>query len=348
MADPESMSIMDPVAVRRIMYRQALQEALAEEMERDARVFILGEDILDPWGGSFKVTEGLSTRFGVERVRETPISEEAIVGCAVGAALIGMRPVAEIMFSDFAALAMDQIVNQAAKARYMSGGQVEVSLVIRTAGGASRSAAAQHSQSLEAWFCHVPGLKVVMPSNPYDAKGLLKSAIRDPDPIIFIEHKMLYAERGPVPEGEYLVPLGLADVKRAGTDVSIIATSRQVQHALEAAEVLQRESGIDAEVIDVRTLYPLDRSTLVDSVHKTGRAVIVSEAVLRGSYSAELASILSEDAFAELKAPVVRVGAHNTPVPFAPELERYVLPDVERIVAAVRRLCDYSKGRTYG
>jgi pyruvate/2-oxoglutarate/acetoin dehydrogenase E1 component len=323
---------------RRIMYRQALQEALAEELERDPRVFVLGEDILDPWGGSFKVTEGLSTRFGLERVRETPISEEAIVGCAVGAALAGMRPVAEIMFSDFAALAMDQIANQAAKARYMSGGQAEMSLVVRTAGGASRSAAAQHSQSLEAWFCHVPGLKVVMPSTPYDAKGLLKSAIRDPDPVIFIEHKMLYAHRAPVPEGEYLVPLGVADVKREGTDVSLIAMSRQVHNALEAAAVLQAEHGLSAEVVDVRTLYPLDRATLVASARKTGRVAIVSEAVTRGGYSAELASVIGEEAFGHLRAPVARVGALNTPLPFAPPLENHVLPSVARIVAAARSL----------
>lgn len=320
-------------ATRRIMYRQALQEALAEEMARDERVFVLGEDILDPWGGSFKVTEGLSTRYGTERVRETPISEEAIVGCAVGAALGGMRPVAEIMFSDFAALAMDQIANQAAKARYMSGGQVEVPLVIRMAGGASRSAAAQHSQSIEAWFCHVPGLKVVMPATPRDAKGLLKSAIRDPDPVVFIEHKMLYAQRGPVPTEEYLVPLGVADIKRAGDDLTIVAFSRQVINALTAADVLARDHGIAAEVIDVRTLVPLDRETIVRSVARTGRALVVSEAVTRGGFSAELASVIGEATFDELKAPVARVGAHNTPLPFAPALEEHVLPNPDRIVS---------------
>jgi pyruvate/2-oxoglutarate/acetoin dehydrogenase E1 component len=324
---------------RRIMYRQALQQALAEEMERDERVFVLGEDILDPWGGSFKVTEGLSTRFGTERVRETPISEEAIVGCAVGAALGGLRPVAEIMFSDFAALAMDQIVNQAAKARYMSGGQAEVPLVIRMAGGASRSAAAQHSQSLEAWFCHVPGIKVVMPATPYDAKGLLKAAIRDPDPVIFIEHKMLYAGRGAVPTDEYLVPLGKADVKREGDDLTIVAMSRQVVNALQAAEVLARDHGIAAEVIDLRTLVPLDHETIVRSAARTGRALVVSEAVTRGGFSAELASLIGERAFHALKAPVERLGARNTPVPFAPALEDHVLPSLDRIVAAALRLC---------
>lgn len=331
---------MPPVAetTRRIMYRQALQQALAEEMARDERVFVLGEDILDPWGGSFKVTEGLSTRYGTERVRETPISEEAIVGCAVGAALGGMRPVAEIMFSDFAALAMDQIVNQAAKARYMSGGQVEVPLVIRMAGGASRSAAAQHSQSIEAWFCHVPGLKVVMPATPYDAKGLLKASIRDPDPVVFIEHKMLYAQRGPVPTGEYLVPLGVADVKRAGDDLTIVATSRQVVNALDAAETLAGEHGIGAEVIDVRTLVPLDRETIVRSVARTGRALVVSEAVTRGGFSAELAALIGEAAFRDLRAPVARVGAQNTPLPFAPALEDHVLPNPDRIATAALRL----------
>lgn len=324
---------------RRIMYRVALQEALAEEMERDPSVFVLGEDILDPWGGSFKVTEGLSTRFGTERVRETPISEETIVGCAVGAALVGMRPIAEIMFSDFSALAMDQIVNQAAKARYMSGGQADVPLVVRTAAGASKSAAAQHSQSLEAWFCHVPGLKVVMPASPADAKGLLKSAIRDPDPVIFIEHKMLYAKRGPVPKDDYLVPLGKADITREGSDLTIISASRQVDQCLKASEILEEEHQLSAEVIDMRTLFPLDRATLVGSAAKTGRCMVVTEASLRGSYASEVAAVISDEAFDDLARPVARVGARNTPIPFAPGLEEYVLPSVEDILDSATQLC---------
>jgi pyruvate/2-oxoglutarate/acetoin dehydrogenase E1 component len=323
--------------MRELLLRQALNEALAEEMERDPRVFVLGEDILDPWGGTFRVTEGLSTRFGTERVRETPISEAAIVGCAIGAALCGMRPVAEIMFSDFTAMAMDQIVNQAAKLRYMTGGQVSVPIVLRTAGGAGRASAAQHSQSLEAWFAHVPGLKVVMPATPGDAKGLLKAAIRDPDPVIFIEHKMNYGTRGPVPDDDYVIPLGVADVKRAGKDVTVIATSRQVLRALEAAEQVARADGIDAEVIDPRTLYPLDRSTIVASVRKTTRAVVVSEAPKRGGWGAELVSQIVDGAFDYLDAPIVQVAAPNTPIPFAPTMEEFVVPDVADIVAGIRQ-----------
>jgi pyruvate/2-oxoglutarate/acetoin dehydrogenase E1 component len=319
------------------LLRQALNEALAEEMARDPRVFILGEDIIDPWGGTFRVTEGLSTRFGSERVRETPISEAAIVGCAIGAALVGMRPVAEIMFSDFTAMAMDQIVNQAAKLRYMAGGQVSVPIVIRTAGGAGRASAAQHSQSLEAWFTHVPGLKVVMPSTPYDAKGLLKAAIRDPDPVIFIEHKMSYGTRGLIPDEDYVVPLGVADVKRAGKDLTVIATSRQVLRALAAAEQVAREDRFDVEVIDPRTLYPLDKATIMSSVRKTTRVVIVSEAPKRGGWGAELLSQIVEDAIDYLDAPIVQVAAPNTPIPFAPVMEEFVVPNVADIVTGIRK-----------
>jgi pyruvate/2-oxoglutarate/acetoin dehydrogenase E1 component len=319
------------------MLRQALNEALAEEMAADERVFLLGEDVIDPWGGTFRVTEGLSTRFGLERVRETPISEAAIVGCAVGAALLGMRPVAEIMFLDFAAQAMDQIVNQAAKLRYMTGGQASVPLVVRAAGGAGRASAAQHSQSLEAWFAHVPGLKVVMPSTPYDAKGLLKAAIRDPDPVIFIEHKMAYTVRGEVPEGEYTVPLGVGDVKRPGRDLTVIATSRQVLRALEAAEVVAREDGCEVEVVDPRTLYPLDRATILSSVGRTHRALVVHEGPKRCGWGAELAALLTEEAFDDLDAPVVRVAGRNTPVPFAPVMEDFVIPSVGDIVEGMRR-----------
>jgi pyruvate/2-oxoglutarate/acetoin dehydrogenase E1 component len=320
------------------MIREALNEALAEEMAADPRVFLLGEDIIDPWGGTFRVTEGLYTRFGAERVRETPISEAGIVGCAIGAALVGMRPVAEIMFLDFAAMAMDQIVNQAAKLRYMTGGQTSVPIVIRTAGGAGRASAAQHSQSLEAWFCHVPGLKVVMPSTPHDAKGLLKAAIRDPDPVLFIEHKMAYSSRGPVPDGEYVVPLGAADVKRAGRDLTLIATSRQVLNALEAAERVAAEDGFDVEVIDPRTLYPLDKRTILASVRKTNRVLIVHEAARRGGWGAEMLATIEEEAFDDLDAPIARVAAHNTPIPFAPAMEEFVIPSVDDVVAGIRRV----------
>ena len=323
--------------MRELLLREALNEALREEMECDPRVFLLGEDVIDPWGGTFRVTEGLSTRFGPERVRETPISEAAIVGCAIGAALLGMRPVAEIMFLDFTAIAMDQIVNQAAKLRYMTGGQVSVPIVIRTAGGAGRASAAQHSQSLEGWFTHVPGLKVVLPSTPYDAKGLLKAAIRDLDPVIFIEHKMNYGTRGPVPEEDYVVPLGKADVKRTGKDLTVIATSRQVIRALEAAEQVAREHGYDLEVIDPRTLFPLDKRTILDSIKKTNRALIVYEEARRGGWGAELYAQIVEDAFDDLDGPIVRVAAQNTPIPFAPVMEDFVIPQVEDIVAGIRR-----------
>ncbi len=322
--------------MRQIQYREAIREALREELLRDESVFLLGEELIDPWGGTFGVTKGLSTEFGEERIRNTPISEAAIIGCAIGAALVGMRPVAEIMFSDFIACAMDQVVNQAAKIRYMSGGQVSVPIVIRAAGGSGRASAAQHSQSLEAWFVHVPGLKVVMPSTPYDAKGLLKAAVRDPDPVLFIEHKMMYNDRGPVPEEEYLVPLGVADVKRPGRDVTVVATSRMVPRALAVAEKLAAEEGLDIEVIDPRTLVPLDRRTIVESVQKTHRLVIVHEAVERGGFGAEIASIVGTEAFTYLDAPILRVAAANTPVPFAPQLEEFLVPDERRIETAIR------------
>ncbi len=322
--------------MRELLLREALNEALREELRQDPRVFLLGEDIIDPWGGTFRVTEGLYTEFGPERVRETPISEAAIVGCAIGAALLGMRPVAEIMFLDFAAIAMDQIVNQAAKLRYMTGGQTSVPIVIRAAGGAGRASAAQHSQSLEAWFTHVPGLKVVMPSTPYDAKGLLKAAIRDPDPVIFIEHKMAYSTKGPVPEEDYVIPLGKADVKRPGKDLTLVATSRQVLRALEAAERVAIEDGYDVEVVDPRTLYPLDLETILASVRKTHRVLIVHEAARRGGWGGELLAQIVEHAFDDLDAQIIRVAAENTPIPFAPPMEEFVIPQVDDIVAGIR------------
>ncbi len=322
--------------MRELLLREALNEALREELRQDPRVFLLGEDIIDPWGGTFRVTEGLYTEFGPERVRETPISEAAIVGCAIGAALLGMRPVAEIMFLDFAAIAMDQIVNQAAKLRYMTGGQTSVPIVIRAAGGAGRASAAQHSQSLEAWFTHVPGLKVVMPSTPYDAKGLLKAAIRDPDPVIFIEHKMAYSTKGPVPEEDYVIPLGKAVVKRPGKDLTLVATSRQVLRALEAAERVAIEDGYDVEVVDPRTLYPLDLETILASVRKTHRVLIVHEAARRGGWGGELLAQIVEHAFDDLDAQIIRVAAENTPIPFAPPMEKFVIPQVDDIVAGIR------------
>ncbi len=323
--------------MREILYREALNEALREEMERDERVFVLGEDVADPFGGVYKVTVGLSDVFGTDRVRNTPLSEVAIMGATLGSALTGMRPVAELMYIDFTAVCMDQIVNQIAKLRYMTGGQAVLPLVIRTQGGAGRSSAAQHAQSLGAWFVHTPGLKVVMPSTPEDAKGLLKTSIRDDNPVLFIEHKLLYNEKGPVPEDEYTIPLGVADVKRPGTDVTVIATSRMVLRSLNAAEQLEKE-GISVEVVDPRTLVPLDEERLLESVRKTNRVVIVHEACRRGGVGAEIAAMIQEKAFDYLDAPIERVGAADVPVPFAPIMEDFVIPGEGRIMDAVRRV----------
>lgn len=315
---------------------QAVNEALAEEMERDPRVFLIGEDI-GLHGGAFGVTKGLFQRFGPERVRQTPISEAAIVGAALGAALVGARPVAELMYIDFVTLAMDQVVNQAAKVKYMFGGKARVPMVIRAPFGAGRGNAAQHSQSLEAWFCHVPGVKVVMPSSAADGKGLLKSAIRDDNLVIFLESKHLYFQKGPVPEGEYTVPLGVAEVKRAGRDVTVVATGWMVNLALRAAEGLAAE-GIDVEVVDPRTLWPLDKEAILNSVRKTGRLVVVHEAVKRFGFGAEVAALVTEsDAFDYLDAPIERVAAAEVPVPFSKALEDLYLPDQEKIIAACRR-----------
>ncbi|MBI3989497.1 MAG: alpha-ketoacid dehydrogenase subunit beta [candidate division NC10 bacterium] len=322
--------------MREITYREAVREALREEMRRDPSVFLLGEDIAE-FGGSYKVTQGLLDEFGPERVRNTPISEAAIVGAALGAALVGMRPVAEIMYVDFMAIAMDQIVNQMAKIRYMFGGKAKAPAVIRTQGGTGRSSAAQHAQSLEAWFVHVPGLKVVQPSTPYDAKGLMKASIRDDNPVIFLEHKLLYAEKGLVPEEEYVIPLGKADIKRPGKDVTVVATSRMVLKALNAAKDLEQE-GIDVEIIDPRTLTPLDEDTILESVKKTGKLVVVHEAVRRCGIGAEIAATVAEKAFDYLDAPVKRVTALDTPMPFNPKLEAFVTPDEDKIKRAIREL----------
>jgi pyruvate dehydrogenase E1 component beta subunit len=323
--------------MRKITYREALREALREEMHRDPTVFLLGEDIGKFWGGAFKVTEGLAEEFGDERVRDTPISESAIIGTGVGAAITGMRPVAEIMFGDLTALAMDQIANQAAKICYMFGGQAKCPLVIRTPFGAGVNIASHHSQSLEAWFMHVPGLFVAMPSTPYDAKGLLKTAIRGNNPVFFCEHKLLYPTVGEVPEEEYTVPFGVADVKREGSDVSVVATSYMVHKALRVAEAFQKE-GLNVEVIDLRTLTPLDRQAIVKSVKKTGRIVIVSEDCRTAGVGAEVAAVVAEEALDYLDAPVKRVCEPDTPIPFSPPLEQYVIPDEKRITKAIKEV----------
>ena len=315
-------------------YREALRAALLEEMESDETVFCVGEGIGER-GGSYKVTEGLLARFGPGRVIDTPLSEAGFVGLGVGAAIAGRRPVVEILFIDFLLQTMDQVVNQAAKYRFMSGGEGRVPLVIRTQGGTGNSLAGQHSQSLEALYYHIPGLKVVMPATPADAKGLLKSAIRDEDPVIFIEHKLLYMTDGEVPEGDYLIPLGKADIKRAGTDVTLVAWSHMVLKSLQADEELATE-GISVEVIDLRTLVPMDIPCIIESVRRTGRLVVAQEAVKRGGVGSDVAAIVAEPAFDSLKAPIIRVAGMNTTIPFNLALEKAAVPQVADIVAGVR------------
>ncbi|MEM3657538.1 MAG: alpha-ketoacid dehydrogenase subunit beta [Candidatus Hadarchaeum sp.] len=322
--------------MKEISMRDAIREALWEEMERDPNVFLIGEDI-GVMGNIFGITADFIKKFGKERVRDTPLSESAIIGCAIGAAMTGMRPVAEIMYMDFIGCCFDAVCNQAAKIRFMSGGKVKVPMVIRTNCGAGFQAAAQHSQSWEAIFMHVPGIKIAIPSTPYDAKGLLKTAIRGDDPVLFLEHKMLYFTKGLVPEEEYLIPFGKADVKKEGKDITIVATLAMVQKALKAADILAKE-GIEAEVIDPRTLVPFDKQTIINSVKKTGRIVIVTEENKRGASSAEIASIIAEEAWSWLKAPIKRIGAPNTPVPFSPPLENYYIPNEEKIIEAVKEL----------
>lgn len=325
-----------PAATREMFYNEALGDALRLEMERDDRVVVLGEDIAEH-GGAFQVTAGLLERFGPTRIRQTPISELGIVGTAVGAALTGLRPVVELMYVDFAGLAMDQLVNQAAQNRFMFGGQARVPMVMRTQGGTGRGNAAQHSKSLEAWFTHVAGLKVVMPSTPADAKGLLTAAIRDDDPVIFIEHKLLYRTKGEVPVGEHVVPLGKADVKRTGGALTIIAWSRHVLLALEAAKQLAAD-GIEAEVVDLRTLVPFDKEAVLASVRKTHRALVVHEAIRRSGYGAEVAATIAEEAFDDLDAPPRRLAGLETPIPYAQHLEKTVVPQVEDVVIAAKEL----------
>ena len=325
------------MTVREIRYSEAVREAMVQEMERDETVFLIGEDI-GAYGGAFQVTHGMLEQFGSERIIDTPITELGIAGAATGAALVGMRPIAEIMFMDFVPLASEQLVNQAAKMRFMFGGKATVPLVLRAPIGSGTGAAAQHSQSLENWFVHIPGLKVVMPSTPYDAKGLLIASIRDDNPVIFLEHKLLYKDQGNVPNRPYTIPLGSADVKRKGTDLTIIATSVMVKRALEAAEKLV-ELGIEAEVIDPRTLKPLDTETIIQSVINTGRALIVHEAVQTGGFGGELsATIVESEAFGYLEAPVVRLAGREIPIPYNRTLEHHSVPQVEDIVEKARDL----------
>jgi pyruvate/2-oxoglutarate/acetoin dehydrogenase E1 component len=321
---------------RQIMYRDALNEALKEEMQRDDKVFIMGEGIGDR-GGSYKVTVDLLKQFGKERVIDTPIAENGFTGAGIGAALTGMRPIVEILFIDFSMLVLDQIINQAAKIRFMSGNTARVPLVIRTQGGVGNGLAAQHSQSLEAIFYHIPGLKLVMPSTSYDAKGLLKAAIRCDDPVIFIEHKLLYMNKGEVPEEEYTIPLGQADIKKSGKDLTIIAWSGMIPKVLNAAEILTKE-GIDAEVVDPRSLVPLDKMTIINSVKKTEHVLIVQEAVRRGGVGSDISSIIQEEAFDYIDSPVRIFGGLNIPCPFNLNLEKTVIPQVDEIVKAAKEV----------
>jgi acetoin:2,6-dichlorophenolindophenol oxidoreductase subunit beta len=324
------------IATREIALGEAVREALAEEMRRDPRVLVIGEDVAEA-GTAFKVLNGLVDEFGPERVLDTPISEAGFTGIAVGAAMTGLRPVVDIMFGDFIGLTMDQMVNQAAKVHYMSGGKWKVPMVMRATLGATRRSAAQHSQSLHAWMCHVPGLKVVLPSTPYDAKGLLKSAIRDDNPVVFFEDKMMFRLKGPVPAEDYTISLGVADIKRAGEDITIVATSSMVQIALGAAKLLE-EYDISAEVIDPRTLWPLDEKTLIESAQKTSHVIIVDEGYGRYGATAELASVIAEGAFFDLEAPVKRMGAMHVPIPFSPPLEDATVPTERSVFEAARAL----------
>jgi pyruvate dehydrogenase E1 component beta subunit len=323
--------------MREITYLEAIREAMTQEMERDERVFIIGEDI-GAYGGAFGATFGMLEQFGPERILDTPITELALTGAATGAALVGMRPIAEIMFMDFITLASEQLVNQAAKLRFMFGGRATVPMVLRTPSGSGTGAAEQHSQSLEAWFVHIPGLKVVQPTSAYDAKGLLLAAIRDDNPVLFVEHKLLYKTKGDVPEEPYTIPLGVADVKRSGRDLTIIATGVMVPRSLEAAALLAEE-GIEIEVVDPRTLRPLDTETIIKSVIKTGKVLIVHEAVKTGGFGGELAGVIAEsEAFGYLDAPIVRLAGQEIPIPYNRNLERAAVPQIEDIVAKAREM----------
>jgi pyruvate dehydrogenase E1 component beta subunit len=324
-------------AVRELTYGEAVREAIAEEMRRDTRVFLIGEDVAEA-GHPFKVLLGLVQEFGTDRIIDTPISEPGYAGIGVGAAMTGMRPIVDIMFGDFITLTMDQMVNQAAKAHYMSGGKIKVPIVFRTTLGATRRSAAQHSQSLQAWVSHVPGLKVALPSTPHDAKGLMKAAIRDDSPVVIFEDKMMYRMKGPVAEGDFTIPFGVADVKRAGRDITIVATSSMVQVALGAAKLLE-DSGISAEVIDPRTTAPLDKETLIASAKKTSRALVVDEGYERYGVTAEIASVIADGAFYYLDAPIKRMGAMDVPVPFSPVLEDLTVPTEKTVFETAVALC---------
>ena len=320
--------------MREITYRDAIREALREEMRRDDRVFVMGEDVA-VYGGLFKVTEGLLAEFGPERVFDTPLSESVLVGAAVGASLMGMRPIAEVMFADFTTVAMDAIVNHAAKINYMSGGETPAPLVLRMAYGAGPRWGSHHTQSVESWIANVPGLTIVMPTTPYDAKGLMKAAIRTPNPVIFLEHKLLYGKKGEVPEGEYIVPIGKAEIKRPGNAVTVVASGLMVDRALGAARTMADE-GISAEVIDLRSIQPLDEDTILASVEKTGRLVIVHEAPVRGGFGGEIAAVVANKGLGFLDAPIERVGAPWTPVPFGKVLVDAYVPKEDDIIQAVR------------
>ena len=322
---------------REITFSQAINEALTEEMRRDESVFIIGEDVAEA-GTPFKVLSGLVEEFGTDRVIDSPISESGFTGIGVGAAMTGMRPVVDIMFGDFMTIIMDQIANQAAKIHYMSGGKLKVPMVVRTNLGASRRSAAQHSQSLHVWLSHIPGLKVILPSTPYDAKGLMKTAIRDDNPVVFFEDKMMFQDKGKVPEGDYTIPFGVADIKKEGTDITLIGTSSMVQVALEAADHLAQVD-ISAEVIDPRTILPLDKKTLIDSAIKTSRTIVIDEGYSSYGVTAEIASIIADGAFYHLETPVKRIGAMDVPIPFSPVLEDLTIPSSKMVVNMAKTLC---------
>lgn len=331
------MSMLTKQTMREISFSQATNEAIREEMRRDERVFLIGEDVAET-GTPFRVLAGLVEEFGKDRIIDSPISEAGITGICVGAAMTGMRPIVDIMFGDFLTLTMDQMVNQAAKIHYMSGGKLQVPMVLRTTLGATRRSAAQHSQSLHAWVSHVPGLKVVVPSTPYDLKGLLKTAIRDNNPVIFFEDKLSFPLKGPVPEEEYTIPFGVADIKREGTDITLVALSSMVDVALAAAEQLA-EIGISVEVVDPRTTLPLDHKTIIESAKKTSRAIVVDEGYEQYGVTAEIASIIADGAFYYLDAPIKRMGAMNVPIPFSPPLEDLTVPTVDKVTDLAKVLC---------
>ena len=335
---PDLMAPAAGVTTRELTFGEAVREAIAEEMRRDPRVCLMGEDVAEA-GTTFKVLKGLVDEFGKDRIIDTPISEAGFTGLGVGAAMAGVRPIVDIMFGDFLTLIMDQLVNQAAKIHYMSGGKWKVPMVVRATMGATRRSAAQHSQSLHAWAAHVPGLKVVVPSTPADAKGLLKSAIRDDNPVVFFEDKISYTKvKGPVPAGDVVIPFGVADVKREGADITLVGTSSMVQVALEAAAMLEA-IGVSAEVVDPRTLWPLDEDTLVRSVQKTSRCIVIDEGYGRYGVTGELASVIAEKAFYELDGPVRRIGAMHVPIPFSPPLEDATVPTGQQVFDLARTMC---------